>query len=34
MVDETVDDGLDSPPDWDALAQPEPAYVLDQQVQW
>jgi len=26
-------DGLDSPPDWDALAQPEPEYLFDQQVQ-
>jgi len=21
-------------PDWDALAQPQPEYVFDQQVQW
>jgi len=28
------DDGLDSPPDWDALAQPEPVYLFDQPVQW
>ena len=24
----------DAVPDWDALAQPEPAYLFDQQVQW
>ncbi len=29
------DDGLmHAVPDWDALAQPEPEYVFDQQVQW
>ena len=29
------DDALvDAAPDWDTLAQPEPEYVLDQQVQW
>ena len=29
------DDGLaHAIPDWDALAQPEPEYLLDQQVQW
>ena len=22
------------PPDWDALAQPQPESVVDQQVQW
>jgi len=27
------DNGLDSLPDWDAMAQPEPEYVFDQQVQ-
>ncbi len=26
------DGRLHSPPDWDALAQPEPEYVFDQQV--
>jgi len=31
--------GIDPPsveavPDWDALAQPPPEYVFDQQVQW
>jgi hypothetical protein len=29
------DDALADPvPDWDALAQPESEYLLDQQVQW
>jgi hypothetical protein len=29
------DDPLaDAAPDWDALAQPEPEYLFDQQVQW
>ena len=29
------DDALaDAVPDWDALAQPEPEYLFDQQVQW
>jgi hypothetical protein len=29
------DDGLaDAVPDWDALAQPEPEYLFDQQAQW
>jgi len=32
---EASDDGLaHAVPDWDAPAQPEPEYVLDQQVQW
>ena len=32
---EASDDGLaDAVPDWDALAQPEPEYVFDQQAQW
>ena len=29
------DDGLaNAVPDWDALAQPEPEYLFDRQVQW
>jgi hypothetical protein len=28
------DPPVSAAPDWDALAQPEPEYVFDQQVQW
>jgi hypothetical protein len=27
-------DGLDSFPDWDAMAPPEPAYAFNQEVHW
>ena len=28
------DPPIEAVPDWDALAQPQPEYVFDQQVQW
>ena len=28
------DPPVEAVPDWDALAQPQPEYVFDQQVQW
>jgi len=28
------DPAIEAVPDWDALVQPQPEYVFDQQVQW
>jgi hypothetical protein len=28
------DPPVEAVPDWDALAQPQPEYVFDQEVQW